>query len=299
MLNELEEMICFAAVCDTGTMTGAAKILHRSKAHVSRKISDFELRIKTKLLHRTTRKITVTDAGERLKDEALQLYQNSKYLSHQASSLNNNLSGKFRIAAPMSIFWCVLSPIMNELQTKFPYVDFELISDNESVDLISDGIDIAIRTGNIEDDRLIAHQVGVGRDVFFVGKGKYNVEEKFRKITDVMDERLVLITRSIDNGKLRLINEEQNLELRIQKATVSNEYPLAINLVRNGCGIGFAPKYSIVELVKSGELTPIFPTWHGKKWPIYIAYPFITPIPDKLQKISRFLRNKLEKKIGF
>ena len=114
-----------------------------------------------------------------------------------------------------------------------------------------------------------------------------------------MDERLVLITRSIDNGKLRLINEEQNLELRIQKATVSNEYPLAINLVRNGCGIGFAPKYSIVELVKSGELTPIFPTWHGKKWPIYIAYPFITPIPDKLQKISRFLRNKLEKKIGF
>ena len=264
MLNELEEMICFAAVCDAGTMTAAAKKLNRSKAHVSKKIANLESRIGITLLHKTTRKITVTDAGSRFKD-----------------------------TAPTSIFWFVLSPVMAELQEILPDVDFELIPSNKPIDLVSEGIDLAIRIGNVVGERLIAHQVGVGRDVLFTSALKNKNLKQFTEITDVMNERLILNPYSYDGEMLRLTCSEQNIELRV------SEYPLLINLVKRGCGVGFAPNYSISKMIEKGDLVPIMPNWHGREWPVFVVYPFAAPIPNKLQKISSFLREKLSKKITF
>lgn len=299
MLDELEEMICFAAVCEAGTMTAAAKKLRRSKAHVSKKISTLERRIGTSLLHKTTRRITVTDAGARLKDNALQLYRNSLFLGHQAFSLSDELSGKFTISAPTSIFHFVLSPVMAELQEMLPDVDFELIPSNQPVDLISDGVDLAIRTGNVVDDRLIAHQVGVGRDVLFASPNKYRDPNKFNEITDVLNERLMLNPYSYDGEILRLTSGEQNIKLCTNRVTTVSEYPLLIDLVKRGCGIGFAPNYSISKMIKQGGLVPIMPNWHGREWPVYVVYPFVAPVPSKLKLISAFLRKELTAKITF
>jgi len=299
MLNETEEMICFAAVCDTGSMTAAAKVLNRSKAHVSRKITDLERRIGTSLLHRTTRKITVTDAGTRLKNGALQLYRNSLFLSHQASSLSGELSGSFKITAPTSIFRYVLTPIIAELQEMFPEVAFEFIPSNKTIDLITEGIDLAIRTGSVVDDRLIAHQVGVGRDVLFASTNKYGNGDQFKEIADIVSERIIINPYSYDDERLRLTNGDQNIELKTNRLTKAYEYPLLVDLAKNGCGIGFAPDYAIYEMTKKHEVTPILPEWYGKEWPVFVVYPFIAPVPNKLQKISAYLRKILSTSITF
>ncbi len=188
---------------------------------------------------------------------------------------------------------------MAELQEILPEVDFELIPSNNPIDLVSEGIDLATRTGNVVDDRLIAHQVGVGRDVLFASKGKYQVIEQFTEITDVMSQRLILNPYSYDGQKLKLTNGEQNIALRTNRVTTVSEYTLLINLVKRGSGIGFAPNYSISKMVENGDLEAILPEWHGREWPVFVVYPFVAPIPRKLQKISTFLREKLTEKITY
>ena len=138
MLTELEQTICFAAVCDTGSMTAAAKALNRSKAHVSRQVSALEQDIGLKLLHRTTRKLTLTDAGLSFKEEALQLYRNAQLVKQKSHSLNQQLAGKFVITAPVSISTFVLAPIIPELQQTFPDIEFEILPTNQNLNLIND-----------------------------------------------------------------------------------------------------------------------------------------------------------------
>ncbi len=289
MLDELEEMICFAAVCEAGSMTAAAKALHRSKAHISRKVTDLEVRIKTRLLHRTTRKISITDAGLQLRDEALQLYRNSQRLNHRAASLDTSLSGKFVITAPVSIATYLLAPQMPALQESFPDVEFELKPTNENLALIKEGVDLAIRTGSVQDDSLIAHQIGMGRDILFQSiKSHPPVIE----MSDLLQRRLLINPYSLTENTLRLYKGEESLELQPAHITKAGEYPLLVELVKEGNDIGLAPDYCIQKLVDEGLIEPLLPDWRGREWPILITYPYLSPLPLKLSKISAFLRQR-------
>lgn len=294
MLNPLEEMFCFAAVCERGSITKAGHALGRSKAHVSRKITDLEHRVGTKLLHRTTRKITLTTEGLYLKDEALKLYRNGILLCHKAMSLDNNLSGKFVITAPISIATYLLAPLMATLQDTFPDVEFELRPTNKTLDLISSGVDLAIRTGAVTDEDLIAHQIGVGRDILFRSIEGIGKRAPLSDITDLIQNRLFINSYSLHKEGLRLNKGGEAIELQPAHITKVGEYPLLMDLIQRGNGIGLAPNYC---LSGTTGLEQVLPSWHGREWPILIAYPFVAPLPLKLSQISAFLRLNLGTKL--
>ncbi|MEH6402926.1 MAG: LysR family transcriptional regulator [Sneathiella sp.] len=294
MLTSLEEIFCFAAVCENGSITAASKTLGRSKAHVSRKIKDLEHRIGTKLLHRTTRTITLTTEGSYLKDEALKLYRNGNLLCHKAMSLDSDLSGRFVITAPVSIATYLLAPLMVSLQNTFPDVAFELRPSNETLDLITAGVDLAIRTGAVADESLIAHQIGVGRDILFRSTRSNPNASPLLDVTDLIQTPLFINPYSLYKEDLRLHNAGDVIELQPVHMTTVGEYPLLMELVQRGTGIGLAPDYC---LNGSDELEAVLPNWHGREWPILITYPFLAPLPIKVSKISAFLRQKLGDKL--
>jgi len=294
MLTTLEEMFCFAAVCENGSITSASKTLGRSKAHVSRKVKDLEQRIGTKLLHRTTRQITLTTEGSCLKDEALKLYRNGNLLWHKAMSLDSDLSGRFVITAPVSIATYLLAPIMTSLQDSFPHVEFDLRPSNEKLDLITTGVDLAIRTGSVSDEDLIAHQIGVGRDILFRSTKNTISPPPISDVTDLLHNPLFINPYSLRGEDLRLHQAGEAIELQPTHMTKVGEYPLLMDLVQRGVGIGLAPDYCVVG---SEALEQVLPNWQGREWPILITYPFLAPLPIKLAKISAFLRQKLGNKL--
>jgi len=293
MLDDLEEIICFATVCDEGSITAAGQALGRSKAHVSRKISSLEQRIGTRLLHRTTRKLTPTDVGLKFKEEALQLYRNSQLVNHRAYTLSDELSGTFVITAPVSIATYLLAPIIPELQKKFPDISFEIHPTNENLDLLAEGIDLAIRSGSVVNESLIAHQIGIAQDVFFAPEQVLGQVKTEGKITDLLHQHLLLNPYSMQGDSIVLSTQSDNIELRPKQVTRISEYPLLLDLVGRGMGIGFAPNYCISELKKKPGVNHILKQWKGREWPILIIYPFQSPVPVKLTKISQYLRQKL------
>lgn len=293
MLDEFEEMICFAAVVETGSITAAARALARSKAHTSRKLSELERRIGTKLMHRSTRTLILTETGERLKAEALQLYKAGQLLAVRATALDDRLRGKFVITASYSVMSFLVGPHIKELQDTFPDVNFKLLPSNVPLDLVADGIDMGIRTGSVVDERLIGREVGVQFDKFFYCPKTYPLDAPINEVSDLLAHRLLINTLSLSGDSIKLTNGLKTVDLNPSRITTVSEQPFLITLALQGCGIGLASNYRIEALRRQGLVEPLLVDWWVKKWPVFIVYPFLSPLPTKLVKISAFFRAKL------
>lgn len=298
MLDDFEEMICFAAVVEAGGITAAARVVARSKAHVSRKLSDLEARIGTKLMHRSTRKLILTDTGERLKAEALQLYKAGQLLALRATDLEDRLRGKFVITASYSVMSFLVAPHVKELQDTFPEVNFRFLPSNIPLDLVADGIDMGIRTGSVVDQRLIGREIGVQLDQFFYCPNAYRLDPPVEDVSDLLAHRLLVNTLSLSGESIKLTNGLKTVTLTPSMMTTASEQPFLVTLALQGCGIGLASDYRIEELRRSGLAEPLLPDWWVKRWPVYIVYPFLSPLPTKLVRISAFIRERLTARLA-
>jgi len=293
MLDKIEQMICFAAVCEAGTMTAASKILGCSKGHVSRTITALEKRIKTKLFHRSTRKLVLTDSGLSLKHEAVQLYRNALLTEKKSTHLQQQVSGQFVITAPVTLATYLLAPVIPVLQKTFPEIDFEIIATNESLNLINEGIDLAIRTGTVVDEQLIAHQIGVAKDVFYAHSDLCTQENQLQSLDDLHRHKVLLNPHSMSGELVRLYNGKLSRDWQPTQKTNISLYSLLLDLVDSEKGVGFAPNYCLAKLKDSQQVKHILSAWYGKEWPVFIVYPFHSPIPEKLMRISQFLKHEL------
>ncbi len=297
MIDALNQTICFAVVCQAGSMTAASQILNCSKGHVSRSITAMESRIKTKLFHRTTRQLTLTDAGLILRDEAIQLYKNALFVENKSLSLDQDLTGSFTITTPVSLATFLLAPILAQMQKTFPEVEFNIIPTNENLDLVSSGVDLAIRTGSVIDENLIAHQIGLARDVFYVNTDLIDDNNCPQELSELHEHRLIINDDAMHDDVLTLYDGTTHKDWQPQNTMKVDLYTLTYELVKQGAGIGFAPDYCLSLAYQDGIQT-ILKQWHGQEWPIFIVYPFHAPLPNKLSQISSYLKNTLRKQLN-
>ena len=294
MIDETTDLLHFGAVCEKKSMVAASKMLGCSPAQVSRKISRLEERLGTKLFHRTTRKLMLTDAGEALKNDALSLLQSVQIIQKKSEGLRYNLKGSFVITAPTSLATYLIAPLIPKLQKEFPDINFELIPTNKNLNLINDGIDLAIRTGNVIDKSLVAHQIGLAKNVFYASNLYIESNGCPEKIVELDEHNLIVNAHSETKGVIDLYDRDQLIIWKPNKWIKINLYTIIMDLVSCGAGIGYAPDYCMAHLEKSGKITRVLKDCSGSVWPIYVVYPFLTPIPAKTAKISNFIRERFK-----
>ena len=296
MLDHFEELICFAAVCEAGSITGAAEALACSKAHVSRKLAELEARLGVRLMHRTTRRITFTRAGEGLREQALQQYHGLRRLGHQAQSIDDRLSGRFVMTAPLSLCTFLLAPEMPDLHAAFPDIRFDIRPSNESLDLLSEGVDLAVRSGSAVDEDLIAHSLGSAREIFLAPAGGMAWQEdagadQSADLSLLRERPLYLNPYSLTDQRLRLSNGAEIIELEPDHASLVSDFALMLDLARREDGIALAPDYC---LSSPGQgMVQCLPEWQGREWPVLMVYPFLSPLPAKLAVVAGYLRPRL------
>ena len=297
MLKETEQLLCFAVVCDTGSVTAASRLLKRSKAHISRQIVALEKRIGTTLMYRTTRKITLTDAGHTLKEQASALYRDSLLINQKATVLDDAVSGHFVITAPVSLATYLLVPELPALQQQFPQVTFELIATNDHLKLIPEGVDLAIRTGHVVDDTLIAHQIGTARDIFYADKALAATLKTQQDLALLQQHRLLMNPYSLNNHHIHLNRNGETVKFRPEQMLKISEYPMLMNLAERASGIAFAPDYCLSDKHTRSTLSQVLTDWSGNSWPVLLAYPFQAPLPKKLKQIAKALRTALSNRL--
>ncbi|WP_374748765.1 LysR family transcriptional regulator [Klebsiella variicola] len=301
-MKNLDDLEAFVRVVDSSDFSSAARSMNVTAGAISKQIKRLEGTLGVTLFERTTRKIRVTEEGMQIYEcikRGLNSIQEAYNIAEQG---RKTLTGNIAISSPSTFNDYFLIEAIEKFKELHPNVSFYLDSSNRVVDLYSDGIDLAIRSGELSDSQLIARKIFEQHRVLVCSP------DYFAKITPPSHAQdlsslcgLIFgypgynstswILENIENGEIRRIP--------IKKSMSSDDGIALLNWALQGHGIALRESWSIKKYLSSGELINILPEWHEPISPIQIVRTSRNSIPIRISMFSNFLiefcRDKLNR----
>ncbi|SES28529.1 DNA-binding transcriptional regulator, LysR family [Tranquillimonas rosea] len=273
-MDRLTEMEAFATVVDQGGFTDAAKKMGISKSAVSKHVSSLEARLGARLLNRTTRRVSPTEIGLAYYDRARRVLNDAGEADSLVTSMQSAPSGLLRISVATDFGVNHLSPILGAFLTEYPDITVNMVLNNRYVELISEGFDMAIRIGELEDSTLRARKL-TETTRRMVGAPKYF--EKYgrpTKIDDLNDHKLLHYS-SQSNGAVWKLTAPSGEKRQVRTAgwLSVNDGQSLLNAAVSGLGIAYLPSFLFADAMARGEVEEAIPDLPVESQGIYAVYP--------------------------
>ncbi|WP_245919156.1 LysR family transcriptional regulator [Melittangium boletus] len=268
-------MILFAAVVREGSFTRAARQLGITKQTASERIGKLEEQLGVRLLERTTRRLRMTESGTTYYDRcaaiAAQIDEaNSEVRQRQAEPV-----GLLRVSSPMLYGRRYLAPVVADFLSRYPKASVELVLADRRVDLIEEGLDLAIRIGTIDDSSLVARKLGEGPVYFVASPG-------FLSKYGIPSARELRSARCIGFSPFETW-EAENVKSRIDPVLTVNDLEVACEAAIAGVGIARVPELLCREAIQDGRLKLLFGSKPTMLRTIYAVYPSRLNLPAKVR----------------
>ncbi|MES2129412.1 MAG: LysR family transcriptional regulator [Pseudomonadota bacterium] len=274
-MNKLQAMEVFVQVVDAGGFTRAAENMQLPKATVSTLVQALEQALEVKLLHRTTRQISVTADGAAYYERCLRILSDVREAEESLSRTRLNPSGRLRVDASTGVANDIIIPALPGFFERYPDILLELGCSDRPVDLIEEGVDCAIRGGELSDSSLIARRVGV---LHFVTCATPAYLAKYGRPThpnDLAHHRCINYFSS-KTGKTfdwDFSRGEERLLIPAPASLAVNDSTAYISAGLAGLGIIQMASYSVNPLAEAGELELVLEDWTSTPLPIHVVYP--------------------------
>ncbi|WP_413288830.1 LysR substrate-binding domain-containing protein [Bdellovibrio sp. HCB337] len=276
---DLNEVAVFIKVIQEGSFSQAAKKLGMPNSTVSHKVSSLEKRLGATLIQRTTRKLLVTPAGQAYFKRCMQGLEEIEAAESELLISKGEPQGLLRITGPVELGSTILPEIISQYTTKYPKVRTEVILTERYVDLLSEGVDLAIRAGELKDSSLIAKKIGSVCFVLVASPKYLKVRGSPSHPRELRQHRCLQHTpMGIEEWKLTSTKGAFNVPLPGQ--IISNDLKMIKLMALRGDGIALLPNHICYSEVANGKLVRILPEWHTNNNPIHFVYPsqrFVTP----------------------
>ena len=287
MENDLNDMMVFLAVVETGSFTLAAQRLGIPKANVSRKVSRLEQHLDITLLERSTRSQHLTEAGKRYLIHCKRVHEELDLATASISELQNSYKGNLKVGASIATGQQILKPALAEFMHQYPQLSVQLNLTNRRIDFIEEGYDVLIRVGQLADSLLIAKKLGtVTRRIF--ASPTYIAKQGKPLCVEQLGEHQLLIMNPINNdSKLTLVSiHGEDYTLNCKPRLLVDDFAVLKQSIVDGLGIAVLPEYMGTEEVSSGKLVKLLPDWGMTDVDIYALYPRNRA---KIPKVKAFL----------
>ena len=290
-MSSVDSMQTFVAVVRTRNFTAAADSLGVTPSAVSKQISGLEERLGVRLLNRTTRSVSPTEAGNMFFQHCESILESISEAEKLVTDFDVAPRGKLRITAMSNFGRRELARILNEFSVQYPDISFDLHISDRPIDIVKDGFDFAIRIGTLEDSRLIAKPIADQKIIVCASPDYLNQWGMPQSLEDLPNHR-VLVVANAEYARynwLRQFEKENNFSFTsIERQLSVNDIDLVHEACLAGMGISALPTYLADPQIKSGELIHLFPE---------------TDIPVRTIKIvfpqNRYLANKSRAFIDF
>jgi DNA-binding transcriptional LysR family regulator len=240
---------------------------------VTRSIAALEDRLQIQLLQRTTRSVTLTDSGARYLERARRIVADVGEAEQAARAERSEPAGRFVVTAPNVFGRREVAPLMCEFLARYPAVLAELTLTDRLVQLVEEGIDLAVRIGVLEDSTLRARPVGAVRRVI-VGSPSYLAgRKKLRRPSDLSAHAIIQVTPLTTALEWRFVRKDQEERVAFRPSFVTNSADAAIAHAEHGGGLALVLSYQVVDQVKSGALEIVLPKYEEPPLPISLVYP--------------------------
>lgn len=289
------ELAIFAAVVTEKSFSSAAEKTGLSNTVVSKKITALEKELNTQLLYRTTRKLSLTHAGELLFEYAQGINQQAKDAFDAINELSEDISGHIKMSVPTISGELLLADVVAKFCQKYPKVSIELRLENELVDLIEQGIDLAIRTANLEDSSMIARHLIQSNWVLCASPTYLANAPVLKELDDLQQhECLCYELQSEGSNEWRFTKQEQQVTAKVEGSFSSNNAPTLKRAALNHAGIIYVPKCCVYEELTSGKLVTVLPEYEPRSLGVYAIYPYTRHKPKKIQLLIEDIKQAYE-----
>lgn len=289
-MDKFELMTTFAAVVNEGSFTRAAEVLNVSPQLVSKYVSHLESRLGTRLLNRTTRKVSVTEAGLRYVEQVRVILANVADVEAQMSEMSNDATGRLRISAPVSFATLYLMPLINKFQQRYPKVSIDLQLNDRKVDIVEEGFDIALRIGELQDSSAIAKFVA---PVKLLVCGAPSYLEQYgtpNTLDDLSEHKLLQYSYSPNNPTSELLKTWKKHEVkRFDGQVKSNNGEVLTHSAIAGFGLTIQPSFIVASAISNGTLVRVLAEFEPKPLGLYAMYSHRQLLASKVRCFIDFI----------
>ncbi|MDH2997579.1 transcriptional regulator [Pasteurellaceae bacterium LFhippo2] len=270
-MYDYKAMNVFVEVVEQGSMQAAADKLHTTPSAVTQSIQKLEHHLKIKLLNRTTRKLSLTEAGKAFYQHAAQMQKSAEEAIKSIELLRSQPVGQLNITCVTGMMDSLMLKAFKSMIDNHPEFHLNLSFDDKVADLFEQRIDIAIRArADNLDDNMIARHI-LDSEFLIVGHRDYFTEKGIPKTLDELAQADWISFSNNRYSSLNLKNGFESVEITPDYRISCNSLYASRNLTMNGLGISIQSKMGIEKFLKSGELVQIFPEWKLDKVPLYMV----------------------------
>jgi DNA-binding transcriptional LysR family regulator len=268
---DLNHVVAFARVVECGSFTSAASSLRLPKSSVSRSVAQLEAELGVQLLHRTTRKLRLTDAGRTYFEHARVALAGLDEARALAADLGKEPRGTVRVTAPVDVGSRLLSGLVARFLKRHPLVRVELSLTARTVDLVQEGFDLAVRAGKLADSSLIARKIATTGLGLWASHEYVKERGKPRSVAELSKHDCVIFPRVGPRSTWRLVGPEGEVEVDVGGRITVDELSFVREVVLAGAGIGLLPRFLADTAPR--ELVRILPRFVMAGTPLSVVSP--------------------------
>ncbi|BBB27572.1 LysR family transcriptional regulator [Amphritea japonica] len=287
-----QDLFIFLKVVERGSFVGASALLDLPTSTVSRKVMQLEKEVGYRLMHRSARKLVLTEAGEKFFNRCQPLYNE---LEHTAVQLNDELAdpaGLLRVTAPVSLTNELLGEWFFQFMERFPRIQLDLMLVNRNVDLVEEGVDVAFRIGDIRLQNWISRPL-MESTFSLCASEDYLLRRGMPQHPDELYQHTLIVPRRISvwhfdgpNGQKAHIDCTARLKI--------DELKLAARAAEEGLGIVNLPDYVLTEALEEGRLKRLMPDWRSESREVHLLYQERRYIPGKVRVFIEFIMARFD-----
>jgi DNA-binding transcriptional LysR family regulator len=288
-MDTLEGMRTFAAVVDEGSFSRAAERLDRSPQLVSKYVAQLEARLGVRLLNRSTRKLSITEAGQAYLDRCRQIVAEVDDLEDAVSNMSEAVRGVLRINAPMTFGMHHLTPAIAVFQNAHPDLQVDLALDDRVVDIVSEGFDLAIRIANLGESSLVARRLAPIRLSVCASPAYLERRGHPTEPAELVDHDCLGYTYSSARDNWRFESDDGVVEVQISGRFRANNGDALRTAALAGHGLILQPTFIVGDDLRAGRLIRVMADYEVAPFSVYAVYAHRQFLSNKVRTFVDYL----------
>ncbi len=291
-MQDLNDMLYFAEVVDRGGFAAAGRALGVPKSKLSRRVAELESRLGVRLLQRTTRKLSLTEAGELFHRHSVAVREEADAASEALAQVQSEPRGTIRVACPVTVAQITLGPLIPLFLEKHPQVRIEMYVSNRVVDLVQEGIDVALRVRPTLDDSgsLVVKNLGMTHSMLVATPAQLEREGRPQAPEDLA--RLTTLAMSSSDGKSlwKLLGPTgRDFDFQHRPVYSADDLLTLKYAIMKGTGMSVLPDYMCRRELRTGELEQVLPGWAPRPGVVHAVFPSRRGLLPAVRRFLDFL----------
>lgn len=282
-MDRIDAMQAFVAVADLQGFAPAARKLGLSPSNVTRMIAALEERLGARLLQRTTRQVALTDAGARYLERARRIIADVEEAESSAEGERTKPGGRLVVSAPVGFGRLHVSPVMSAYLKRYPEVSADLRLSDRVINLVEEGVDLAVRIGHLPDSTLVARHVGEMRRIVVASKEYLGRRGEPKTPAEIVGHDTIQFGAATAAPDWRFVEDGREIRVATTPRFATNSADAAIQYAEAGGGLTRVLAYQAAESLKARRLQIVLARFEPPAMPIHVVYPTMRLLSAKVR----------------